>query len=170
MRQSLSCTELIGALDRLGLILLLLNQFSGRISPPRVNFCAMLRSTLPLPAAPSLARHFRQPDDASAALSDRDANTEAACCLTRYLGGAVHPGSAIALSVLKPNGLSARAFGWLADLPRRQADRGIVLGECMRPRLLAHGVTGREDPRHGELGRLRRTSGLQPSAFPSPSD
>jgi colanic acid biosynthesis glycosyl transferase WcaI len=52
----------------------------------------------------------------------------------------VYPDVAVDLGVLKANGLAAKVFGWLADLPRRHADRIIVLGECMRARLLAHGI------------------------------
>ncbi|MCU1263435.1 MAG: glycosyltransferase WbuB [Bryobacterales bacterium] len=54
----------------------------------------------------------------------------------------VYPDVAIDLGVLKENGLAAKLFGWLADLPRRHADRVIVLGECMRTRLLRHGIAG----------------------------
>jgi glycosyltransferase involved in cell wall biosynthesis len=52
----------------------------------------------------------------------------------------VYPDIAVDLGVLKRNGLPARIFGWLADLPRRHADRVIVLGECMRSRLIDHGL------------------------------
>jgi colanic acid biosynthesis glycosyl transferase WcaI len=54
----------------------------------------------------------------------------------------VYPDVAVDLGVLKPNGFSAKFFGWLADLPRRHADRVIALGECMRLRLLSHGLDG----------------------------
>jgi colanic acid biosynthesis glycosyl transferase WcaI len=53
----------------------------------------------------------------------------------------VYPDVAIDLGVLRPAGPAARLFGWLADLPRKRADRIIVLGECMRARLLAHGIS-----------------------------
>lgn len=52
----------------------------------------------------------------------------------------VYPDVAVDLGVLKANGWAAKIFGWLADLPRRHADRVIVLGECMRARLLTHGI------------------------------
>jgi glycosyltransferase involved in cell wall biosynthesis len=52
----------------------------------------------------------------------------------------VYPDIAVDLGVLKRNGFMARAFGWLADLPRRRANRVIALGECMRLRLLTHGL------------------------------
>lgn len=52
----------------------------------------------------------------------------------------VYPDVAVDLGVLKPDGIAAKLFGWLADLPRRHADQVIVLGECMRARLVAHGI------------------------------
>lgn len=52
----------------------------------------------------------------------------------------VYPDVAVDLGVLQADGLLAKIFGWLADLPRRHADRIVVLGECMRARLLAHGI------------------------------
>lgn len=52
----------------------------------------------------------------------------------------VYPDIAVDLGVLKRNGLFARAFAWLADLPRRRADCVIALGECMRSRLATHGL------------------------------
>jgi glycosyltransferase involved in cell wall biosynthesis len=54
----------------------------------------------------------------------------------------LYPDIAVDLGVLKRNGIAARLFGWLADLPRRHADRVIALGECMRARLLTHGLAG----------------------------
>ncbi len=52
----------------------------------------------------------------------------------------VYPDVAVDLGVLKRDGFSAKLFGWLADLPRHHADRVIALGECMRLRLLSHGL------------------------------
>jgi len=52
----------------------------------------------------------------------------------------VYPDVAVDLGVLHRDSVAAKLFGWLADLPRRHADRVIVLGECMRARLLAHGI------------------------------
>ncbi len=52
----------------------------------------------------------------------------------------VYPDVAIDLGVLKNGGLAARFFGRLADIPRRRADSIVVLGGCMRDRLLAHGI------------------------------
>jgi len=52
----------------------------------------------------------------------------------------VYPDVAVDLGVLERGSFAAKLFGWLADLPRRHADRVIVLGECMRDRLLAHGI------------------------------
>ncbi len=52
----------------------------------------------------------------------------------------VYPDVAIDLGVIANGSIAARVFGWLADLPRKQADRVIVLGECMKTRLLAHGI------------------------------
>ncbi len=54
----------------------------------------------------------------------------------------VYPDIALDLGMLKP-GLTTRILAWLADLPRRHADRVIVLGECMRTRLLSHGLDGK---------------------------
>jgi len=53
----------------------------------------------------------------------------------------IYPDAAVDLGVLKPGGIPAAVFGWLADLPRRRADRIIVLGECMKKRLIAHGIS-----------------------------
>ena len=53
----------------------------------------------------------------------------------------VYPDIAIDLNVIHRDSIAARVFGWLADLPRHSADRIIVLGECMRSRLLKHGIS-----------------------------
>jgi glycosyltransferase involved in cell wall biosynthesis len=53
----------------------------------------------------------------------------------------VYPDVAVDVGVLKANGSAARMFGWLADVPRHQADVIIALGECMRTRLIAHGIS-----------------------------
>ncbi len=52
----------------------------------------------------------------------------------------VYPDVAVELGVLRPNGFFTRIFGWLSDLPRRKADRVIVLGECMKERLIGRGI------------------------------
>ena len=52
----------------------------------------------------------------------------------------IYPDAATDLGVLKPGSIPATVFAWLADLPRRRADRIIVLGECMKTRLMAHGI------------------------------
>jgi glycosyltransferase involved in cell wall biosynthesis len=52
----------------------------------------------------------------------------------------IYPDIAADLGVLKPGGFAAKALGWLADVSRNRADRVIVLGECMRRRLLTHGL------------------------------
>ncbi len=52
----------------------------------------------------------------------------------------VYPDVAVDLGVIQKNGIPAKIFGWLSDIPRRHADSIIVLGECMRTRLLAHGL------------------------------
>lgn len=77
-----------------------------------------------------------------------------------------HCDSAIALGVLKSNGLSAGAFGRLAALPIRHADRGITLGDCMRPRLLLTAYRTRSStPRR--TGRIATPPGLQPPSVPT---
>lgn len=52
----------------------------------------------------------------------------------------VYPDVAVDLGVIKRKSLPDRVFSWLADLPRHRADRVIALGECMRSRLVAHGL------------------------------
>jgi colanic acid biosynthesis glycosyl transferase WcaI len=52
----------------------------------------------------------------------------------------VYPDVAVDVGVLARYGFAARIFGWLADLPRRHADRVIALGECMRQLLMSHGI------------------------------
>lgn len=52
----------------------------------------------------------------------------------------VYPDIAIDLNVLRAGGMVARTTGALADLSRRSADGVIALGECMRERLLRHGI------------------------------
>lgn len=52
----------------------------------------------------------------------------------------VYPDIAVALGVLSPRSLLTRAISAIADRCRRQADGVIVLGPCMRGRLLAHGI------------------------------
>lgn len=48
----------------------------------------------------------------------------------------VYPDVACALDYLRPN----RLLSWLLDLPRHRATGIIALGECMRERLLGHGI------------------------------
>ncbi len=52
----------------------------------------------------------------------------------------VYPDVAIDLGVLTPNSWLAQGIGRLADFARMKADGIIVLGDCMRDRLLARGV------------------------------
>jgi len=68
--------------------------------------------------------------------------------LARRLRGAQHviwemdlyPDVAVALSVLPPGSFLERAIGSIADFSRRHSDGVIVLGPCMRDRLLARGI------------------------------
>ena len=48
----------------------------------------------------------------------------------------VYPDVACALNYIKPN----RFLSWLLDLPRHRAAGIIALGECMRERLIGHGI------------------------------
>jgi glycosyltransferase involved in cell wall biosynthesis len=81
----------------------------------------------------------------------------------------VYPDIAVDLGVIQPNSLPARIFGWLADLPRRHADRVIVLGECMRSRLLSHGLP--DDKIHiaenWAAGEMLTDGNRTAAAFPS---
>lgn len=52
----------------------------------------------------------------------------------------VYPDIAVDLNHLRRGGLLHRITGWLADFSRRRADGIIVLGECMRDRLISRGV------------------------------
>jgi len=52
----------------------------------------------------------------------------------------VYPDIAVTVGVLSPRSFLTRALGAIADHCRRQANGVIVLGPCMRERLLAHGV------------------------------
>lgn len=52
----------------------------------------------------------------------------------------LYPEVAIDLAYLKPGGLVHRITSMLADAVRRQADGILVLGSCMRDRLVARGV------------------------------
>ena len=52
----------------------------------------------------------------------------------------VYPDIAIDLRVIRPKSLVARVTGFLADRARCHADGVIALGECMRKRLLTHGI------------------------------
>ena len=53
----------------------------------------------------------------------------------------LYPEIAVDLEYLKPGGLTHRITGMLADAVRRHADGIIVLGPCMRDRLMARGVS-----------------------------
>ena len=69
--------------------------------------------------------------------------------IIRYLRGVrpwiwdmdVYPDVAVALGYLPAQGLAERVIGALADFSRRRADGILVLGECMRDRLVAHGIS-----------------------------
>ncbi len=52
----------------------------------------------------------------------------------------VYPDIAVDLAHIRKGGLLHRITGALADLSRRRADGIIVLGECMRDRLISRGV------------------------------
>jgi len=52
----------------------------------------------------------------------------------------VYPDIAVDLGAIKRNGFLDRVFSRLADLPRHRADRVIALGECVRSRLMTHGL------------------------------
>jgi len=52
----------------------------------------------------------------------------------------VYPDVAVGLGVLRAGAWYTRALGALADACRRRADGIVVLGECMRRRLLDHGI------------------------------
>ncbi len=52
----------------------------------------------------------------------------------------LYPEIAVDLNYIKPGGLTHRITGMLADAVRRHADGIIVLGPCMRDRLIARGV------------------------------
>jgi len=68
--------------------------------------------------------------------------------MIRKLRGAAHfiwimdlyPDVAVGLGVLRKGSWPVRVIGALADYSRRQADGVIVLGECMKDRLVAHGI------------------------------
>lgn len=53
----------------------------------------------------------------------------------------MYPDVATDLGYFARGGVLDRVVGWLADLSRHRADRIIALGECMRGRLLARGVS-----------------------------
>lgn len=48
----------------------------------------------------------------------------------------IYPDVAVSLGTLKPNSLSTRIFDFLSCFTLRRADRIIVLGDCMRERIL----------------------------------
>jgi len=52
----------------------------------------------------------------------------------------VYPDVAVDLGYIKAKGIIDRTLGIVADWSRRSADSVIVLGECMRARLLARGI------------------------------
>lgn len=53
----------------------------------------------------------------------------------------LYPEIAVDLHFIKPGGLTHRITGMLADAVRKQADGIIVLGPCMKDRLVARGVS-----------------------------
>jgi colanic acid biosynthesis glycosyl transferase WcaI len=53
----------------------------------------------------------------------------------------VYPDVAVALGVLSPRSLLTRALGIVADYCRRHADGIVVLGPCVRERLIRHGLS-----------------------------
>ncbi len=53
----------------------------------------------------------------------------------------VYPDVAVDLGHLRRNSLLHKAIGWLADWSRQQANGVVALGECMRDRLIARGVS-----------------------------
>ena len=69
--------------------------------------------------------------------------------LVKQLRGARHfvwemdlyPDIAVDLKVLKPGSLTTRLVGWLADLSRNRADGIIALGEDMKARIVARGIS-----------------------------
>ena len=52
----------------------------------------------------------------------------------------LYPEIAVDLQYLKTGGLTHRITGWIADAVRGQADGIVVLGQCMKDRLIARGV------------------------------
>ncbi len=54
----------------------------------------------------------------------------------------VYPDVAVALGYLPEGGIAQRVIGAVADLARRKSDGILVLGECMRNRLLRRGIDG----------------------------
>src|SRR5579875_2085603 len=52
----------------------------------------------------------------------------------------VYPDIAVDLAHIRKGSLLHRITGWLADFSRRRADGIIVLGECMKDRLISRGV------------------------------
>ncbi len=52
----------------------------------------------------------------------------------------LYPDVAVALNTFRPGGLAERFTGLVADFTRRRADGIIVLGPCMRDRLIARGI------------------------------
>lgn len=52
----------------------------------------------------------------------------------------IYPDVAVDLGYFKPDSLLTRIVGWLADGSRHLADGVIALGECMKQRLIGHGI------------------------------
>jgi glycosyltransferase involved in cell wall biosynthesis len=52
------------------------------------------------------------------------------------------PDAFVALGALSANGLATRLLGWIEDRTRSHSDGIIVLGPCMRSRLLSRGTPG----------------------------
>lgn len=52
----------------------------------------------------------------------------------------LYPDAAVGLQVLRAESLLTRAMAFIADFVRRRASAIIVLGECMRARVIGHGI------------------------------
>ena len=53
----------------------------------------------------------------------------------------LYPDIAVDLRVLRPRSLTTKLIGWLADFSRKRADGIIALGEDMKARLVARGIS-----------------------------
>jgi len=77
----------------------------------------------------------------------------------------LYPDVAVALGVLAPHSLLARVLGRLATYSRRNADAVIVLGPCMRDRVVAAGVPA---DRVHTADNWADGALVRPRPFPSP--